>query len=43
MIDERVKEISLARCPDHDGLVNSAAEVGRIARRSNALYILGAC
>lgn len=43
MIDERVKVISLAHCPDHDGLINPAAEVGRIARRSNALYILDAC
>jgi len=43
MIDERVRVISLAHCPDHDGLINPAAEVGRIARRSNALYILDAC
>ena len=43
MIDERVKVISVAHCPDHDGLINPVAEVGRIARQSHALYIVDAC
>jgi cysteine desulfurase/selenocysteine lyase len=43
MLDERVKLVSLVHVPTHGGLVNPAAEVGRVTRAAGVPLLLDAC
>lgn len=43
LIDERVKLICLTQIPSGNGLINPAAEVGRLAKAAGIPYLLDAC
>src|SRR4051812_371088 len=43
MLDERVKVVAISHMPTNGGLVQPAAEIGRLTREAGAIFLLDAC
>jgi selenocysteine lyase/cysteine desulfurase/GNAT superfamily N-acetyltransferase len=43
MLDERVRLVAINHVPTHSGLVNPAAEIGRVTREAGVPFLLDAC
>lgn len=43
MLDERVRVVAVSHMPTNGGLVQPAAEIGRLVREAGAFYLLDAC
>ena len=43
MLDERVRLVAITHVPSHSGLVNPAAEIGRLTRARGIPFLLDAC
>ncbi|MCC6791733.1 MAG: aminotransferase class V-fold PLP-dependent enzyme [Thermomicrobiales bacterium] len=43
LLDDRVRVVAVSHMPTNGGLVQPAAEIGRLARQSGALFLLDAC
>lgn len=43
MLDERVKVVAISHMPTNGGLLQPAAEIGKLVKQTDAMYLLDAC